>query len=423
MNTPDNGGPGELPGPGQSNGQSGGDGKDARQRAAAELRRTSLAADPNRSRKNVAYTAGGIALFVLFGLGLYAMRHTDAAPPNSAQEKPKIDESQPQSAPLDPSRQQAPASASSPSTPAAASNAADTELSRREALMRERQAAEAERERKKKEAMLEARKKSALFIDDSEGGQDSQSAPDATGTAAGEDASALAGRGRRRTGAGPNDSNSMFARAVANENEDEEKATKIDNLECKILPGRILEGNIKERTVSDLPGSVTVVLSSDTYGERGRIPVMPWGTRITAKLNPQVRKGQERVFIASATAYRPDGVTVHVDSPVADQLGTAGIDGDVNNHVGEILGMSAALSLLGAGASNYGVSGSDQYNSQAAYRAGVQQSLAQSSQQLLSGYANIPPTITTEQSKRVRIKVEHVLDFSDHCNPNNGEGQ
>jgi type IV secretion system protein VirB10 len=134
-----------------------------------------------------------------------------------------------------------------------------------------------------------------------------------------------------------------------------------------------------------------------------------------------VRKGQERTFIASAVALRPDGVKIHVDSPVADQLGSAGIDAEVDNHVGQILGMSAALSLLGAGSSTYGVSSSDQNNSMAMYRAGVQQSMAQSSQQLLGGYVNIPPTLKNDQGTRVRIQVEHELDFSDYCKSGDGE--
>lgn len=423
MNTPNDSGSGERPDPEQATGPSGDSERQERQRASAELRRTSLAADPNRARKNLAYTVGGIALFLLFGLGLFAMQHHDPAPSSSAQDKPKIDESQPKSAPLDPSRQQAPASATSASVPAAASSAVDPELARREAMQRERQAAEAERERKKQEALLEARRKSAIFIDDSEGGQDGQPGDDAAAGGASADRAALLQRTHHRTGAGPNDPNSSFARAVANENDGEEKATKIDNLECKVFPGRTIDAQIQQRTISDLPGSVTLVVTDNVYGEKGRIPLIPWGTVITGKPNPVVQKGQERIFIASASAFRPDGATIHIDSPVADQLGSAGLDGEVDNHVGQILGMSAALSLLGAGASNYGASSSDQYNSQSAYRTSIQQSMAQSSQQMLGGYANIPPTIKSKQATRVRIQVEHVLDFSNYCRPDDTDSQ
>jgi type IV secretion system protein VirB10 len=163
------------------------------------------------------------------------------------------------------------------------------------------------------------------------------------------------------------------------------------------------------------------MLDRDAYGEEGRIPLLPWGTRITGQPNPNVRKGQDRTFIATATAYRPDHVKIRLDSPVADQLGSAGLDGDVNNHFGQILGMSVVLSLLGAGASNAGASTSNGANSVSVYRDNVQSSLAQSSQQILGAYAGIPPTITNAQGSRVRIQVEHELDFSDYCNPADGD--
>jgi type IV secretion system protein VirB10 len=390
-----------------------------RVQAAAELRRTSLAADPGRARRNTAFTVAGVAALLLCGFGLYSMKHGAASAPSSFQDKPKIDEDTSKSAPLDASRQRLPASmASAASAPAASSAPVDPEEARRQAMLRERAAAEAAARHQKEQALLEARRKSAIFGADADGTGDAQS--DAAGQ---QDADANGHGLNHRSGEGPNDPNSAFARAVASEDDSAQKASRIDHLQCKILPGRILEGQLQPRVISDLPGSITVVLDRDAFGEKGRIALLPWGTRITGKPNSVVRKGQERSFIATAVAYRPDGVTIHIDSPVADQLGSAGLDGDVDNHVGRILGMSAALSLLGAGSSTYGVSSSDQNNSMAMYRAGVQQSMAQSSQQLLGGYVNIPPTIKNDQGTRVRIQVERVLDFSGYCKSDEGDDQ
>jgi len=414
LNTPPNQGEGA----GEETPDDRGAGSD-RARAAAELRRTSLAADPGRARRNTAFTVAGVAALLLCGFGLYSMKHSAASAPSGFQDKPKIDEDTSKSAPLDASRQRLPASmASAASAPASAP--VDADEARRQAMLRERAAAEAAARRQKEQALLEARRKSAIFGTDA----DADGAGDAQGDGGAQQNADANGHGlNRRSGEGPNDPNSAFARAVASEDDGAQKAGRIDNLQCKILPGRILEGQLQQRVISDLPGSITVVLDRDAFGEKGRIPLLPWGTRITGKPNSAVRKGQERSFIATAVAYRPDGVTIHIDSPVADQLGSAGLDGDVDNHVGQILGMSAALSLLGAGSSTYGVSSSDQNNSMAQYRAGVQQSMAQSSQQLLGGYVNIPPTIKNDQGTRVRIQVERVLDFSDYCKADEGGDQ
>jgi type IV secretion system protein VirB10 len=413
LNTPPN--LGEGPGEETPDDRSADAGAD-RVQAAAELRRTSLAADPGRARRNTAFTVAGVAILLLCGFGLYSMKHGSASAPSSFQDKPKIDEDTSKSAPLDASRQRLPTSmASTASAPAASDASVDPEEARRQAMLRERAAAEAAARRQKEQALLEARRKSAIFGADGDG----------TGDAQGDEAGQQDADGHglnHHSGEGPNDPNSAFARAAASEDDSAQKASRIDNLQCKILPGRILEGQLQPRVISDLPGSITVVLDRDAFGEKGRIALLPWGTRITGKPNSVVRKGQERSFIATAVAYRPDGVTIHIDSPVADQLGSAGLDGEVDNHVGQILGMSAALSLLGAGSSTYGVSSSDQNNSMAMYRAGVQQSMAQSSQQLLGGYVNIPPTIKNDQGTRVRIQVERVLDFSDYCKSDEGGG-
>nr|WP_249176457.1 MULTISPECIES: TrbI/VirB10 family protein [Burkholderia cepacia complex] len=187
------------------------------------------------------------------------------------------------------------------------------------------------------------------------------------------------------------------------------------------MPGQIIEATLRPRATSDLPGAVTFLVTRDTLGHQGRIPLIPWGTVITGRTNPVVRAGQERTFMPTATALLPNGEAVQLGSSVSDQLGTSGIDGDVDRHIGQIIGMSAVLSILGAGAATAGVSSDSGNNSAATYRQGVQQSFAQSSQQLLGGYANIPPTITNPQGSRVRIQVEQVLDFSEHCGPRRAE--
>ncbi|MGF6971674.1 type IV secretion system protein VirB10 [Paraburkholderia sp. JPY465] len=416
MNTPGN--PNDLP---HEDGQLGGGARDAgdslseRRRAADALRQTSLAADPARGRRQTFFTVAGVILFLLCAGGFYAMKH-DAPAPSSSSDKPKIDEDTTKAAPLDAGRQKLPVSMAAAASAPAASSSVDPEEARRAAERQRQAAAAAEQARRKAEAMHEARMKSGLFGSDTGG-----DGPDDAGGASADAQQGEAGLGRHSGGDGPNDPNSAFARSVANADDSTFKAQKIENLQCKMEPGAILQGHLLPRIISDLPGSITIMLDRDAYGEKGRIALLPWGTRITGKPNSSVRKGQERTFIASAVALRPDGVRIHVDSPVADQLGSAGIDADVDNHVGQILGMSAALAILGAGASNYGVSSSDRNNSSAMYRENVQSSMAQSSQQLLGGYVNIPPTLKNDQGTRVRIQVEHELDFSDYCKPDGEE--
>jgi type IV secretion system protein VirB10 len=156
---------------------------------------------------------------------------------------------------------------------------------------------------------------------------------------------------------------------------------------------------------------VCATVQRDVSGPQDRVKLIPWGSPVCGTYNAELRKGQDRLFVIWNTVRRPDGVQVSLDSAGGDQFGTAGMGGIVDTHFAEIFGMSALLSIIGAGASNAGVSSGDQYSA-AYYRQSVQQAAAQTSQQVLTPYINIPPTITVPAGSWVRIYVNKDLDFT-----------
>ncbi|WP_045123785.1 TrbI/VirB10 family protein [Xanthomonas citri] len=287
-------------------------------------------------------------------------------------------------------------------TPANATQADDPMKAQREQMGMQRR----EQERR----ILEARMKSAIIPPNSNNqaaasaqpvGDSGDQGPSNAGTLGG-------GSGER----GAQDPNSRFARAVSGNGVAVSKANQIDNLPYKVLQGKLIEAVLEPRAISDLPGMVCATVQRDVYGEQDRNKLIPWGSRVCGVYSAEVRKGQDRLFVIWNTVRRPDGVQVALDSAGADQLGTAGMGGIVDTHFAEIFGMSALLSIIGAGASNAGVSSGDQYNSTAAYRQSVQQAAAQTSQSVLQPYINIPPTITVPAGSRVRIYVNKDLDFT-----------
>jgi type IV secretion system protein VirB10 len=191
------------------------------------------------------------------------------------------------------------------------------------------------------------------------------------------------------------------------------KASTIGQLEYKILQGKIINVILDPRIISDLPGQICGVTQNDVHGAQGREKLIPWGSQICGTYRANIRKGQERVFIVWNQLRRPDGVEIAVDSGGTDQLGTAGMGGDVDNHYVQIFFNSFLLSILGAGSSTFGVNTEDNYNSEAFYRQEMQRSLATTSNQVLSQYTNIPPTITVPHGARAVIYVNRDLDFSD----------
>ncbi|MBV6855943.1 TrbI/VirB10 family protein (plasmid) [Xanthomonas campestris pv. olitorii] len=361
----------------------------------------SLVADDRKKKMS------GIAIAAIAAVGLGAvwyMKHGGSEP---AKPVGTSELSIPERKPVPKLKEQESASAaavtSTPAaTPANATQADDPMKAQREQMEMQRQ----EQERR----MLEARRKSAIIPPNSnnQAAASAQPAGD-SGDQGQSNAGMLGGASGDR---GAQDPNSRFARAVSGDGVAVSKANQIDNLPYKVLQGKLIEAVLEPRAISDLPGMVCATVQRDVYGAQDRNKLIPWGSRVCGVYSAEVRKGQDRLFVIWNTVRRPDGVQVALDSAGADQLGTAGMGGIVDTHFAGIFGTSALLSIIGAGASNAGVSSGDQYNSAAAYRQSVQQAAAQTSQSVLQPYINIPPTITVPAGSRVRIYVNKDLDFT-----------
>ncbi|MDO7934215.1 MULTISPECIES: TrbI/VirB10 family protein [Xanthomonas] len=361
----------------------------------------SLVADDRKKKMS------GIAIAAIAAVGLGAvwyMKHggSEPAKPVGTSEL-SIPERKPVPKLKDQESASAAAVTSTPAaTPANATQADDPMKAQREQMEMQRQ----EQERR----MLEARRKSAIIPPNSNNQAAASAQPAGDSGDQGQSNAGMLGGGSGDRGA--QDPNSRFARAVSGDGVAVSKANQIDNLPYKVLQGKLIEAVLEPRAISDLPGMVCATVQRDVYGAQDRNKLIPWGSRVCGVYSAEVRKGQDRLFVIWNTVRRPDGVQVALDSAGADQLGTAGMGGIVDTHFAGIFGTSALLSIIGAGASNAGVSSGDQYNSAAAYRQSVQQAAAQTSQSVLQPYINIPPTITVPAGSRVRIYVNKDLDFT-----------
>lgn len=353
----------------------------------------SLVADGRKKK------AGGIAMVAIAAAVLGAagyIKHVSSEPAKPAGNSelsiaerkpvPKLKDQEAAGVPVAASAAVAPVAPAT--TPVSAAPGDDPMAAQREQMEMQRQ----EQARR----MLEARRKSAII------------APNTNYPAAGVRGDA----GQVGTGGGAQDPNSRFARAVSGNGVAVSQAEQIDNLPYKILQGKLIEAVLEPRAISDLPGMVCATVQRDVYGAQGRHKLIPWGSRVCGVYSAEVRKGQDRLFVIWNTVRRPDGVEVALDSAGADQLGTSGMGGLVDTHFAEVFGMSALLSIIGAGAATVGVNPVDQYNSAAAYRQSVQQAAAQTSQSVLQPYINIAPTITVPAGSRARIYVNKDLDFT-----------
>jgi type IV secretion system protein VirB10 len=356
----------------------------------------SLVAD-DRKKKRSGIAIAALAVAVLGAV--WYVKHGGNGPANPGNNRDlTISERKPVPKLKDQEPASVPAVASAPAaTPASVTQADDPMKAQREQMEMQR--------REKERRMLEARMKSAI-VPPNNGNQLSAAQP--SGDVSDQEPGNAGVPGDR----GAQDANSRFARAVSDNGVAVSKANQIENLPYKVLQGKVIEAVLEPRAISDLPGMVCASVQRDVYGAHDRQKLIPWGSRVCGIYSADVRKGQDRLFVIWNTVRRPDGVQVTLDSAGADQLGTTGMGGLVDTHFASIFGMSALLSIIGAGASNAGVSAGDQYNSGAAYRQSVQQAAARTSQSVLQPYINIAPTITVLAGSRVRIYVNRDLDFT-----------
>lgn len=348
----------------------------------------------------------GVAIAAIAAAGLGAVWYMKHGVSEPAQSAGNSELSIPERKPVPKLKDQEPAN-----VPAVTSAPAATPASEAQTDSMRAQRAQMEMQRREQERrMLEARMKSAIMPSNLNNQAVEPAQPVSDSGDQGQTNTGLLGGSSGERGA--QDPNSRFARAMSSNGVAVSKANQIDNLPYKVLQGKLIEAVLEPRAISDLPGMVCATVQRDVYGAQDRNNLIPWGSRVCGVYSAEVRKGQDRLFVIWNTVRRPDGVQVALDSAGADQLGTSGMGGVVNTHFAQIFGTSALLSIIGAGASNAGVSSADQYNSAAAYRQSVQQAAAQTSQSVLQPYMNIPPTITVPAGSRVRIYVNKDLDFT-----------
>ena len=182
----------------------------------------------------------------------------------------------------------------------------------------------------------------------------------------------------------------------------------------RVLAGTVLETVLLNRINSDFSGPVNCMVTSPVYSHDRQRVLIPEGSKVLGEAQKLATLGQKRVAVAFHRLIMPDGFSVNLDQfKGLNQIGETALRDKVNNHYLRIFGMSVALGLI-SGFSNRGVtyygpgtSGTD------AYRAGVADSLSQSSQRILDRYINILPTVTILEGHRVKVYLTNDLFLPD----------
>ncbi|MBU1927082.1 MAG: TrbI/VirB10 family protein [Gammaproteobacteria bacterium] len=191
-------------------------------------------------------------------------------------------------------------------------------------------------------------------------------------------------------------------------------ARAILNADYTVASGEFIHAQLETAINSDLPGKLRAVVMRPVYAYVGDRLLIPAGSRLIGQYSSAVLQGQNRVMVIWNRLILPDGVAVDVNSAGTDALGRAGQSADaIETHFLERFGEASLLSVIGAGASNYGVNSEDQYNSAAQYRTAIADSFQQAAQQSLQNTLAVKPTLHVYQGQSINVFVVHDLSFYD----------
>lgn len=228
-----------------------------------------------------------------------------------------------------------------------------------------------------------------------------------------------------RSAGSSSDPNLAFAEGVASEAE-QVVARNVGNLNNMVVQGKVIEAVLETAINSDLPGNLRAIVSRDIYSETGKNVLIPRGSRLIGEYNTGILSGQRRVYIVWTRVIRPDGIDVMINSPGIDQIGRAGVQGDVDNKYLEIYSNAILASTITIGTAAVGdaVSGDDVTQTQNAI-GGTQttgsasaiatqqavQDIGSVTRSMTNRIVDLRPTITVDQGTRINVFVNKDLIF------------
>ena len=175
-----------------------------------------------------------------------------------------------------------------------------------------------------------------------------------------------------------------------------------------IIPkGNFLDCTLETAINSELPGMTTCVTAFDIFGADGKVVLLERGSKLVGETRGQVAQGMSRLFILWSQVRTPSGVVVELDSPGTDELGRAGVTGNINNHFWARFGAAILVSVIDGVIQGVVAQQESKGSTVVLNPQGGQQVM----DDILRSTINIPPTITVNQGTRVQVIVARDVDF------------
>lgn len=190
------------------------------------------------------------------------------------------------------------------------------------------------------------------------------------------------------------------------------KARLTQNRPYLLPKGRQIDCAMTTRTINEVSGFSSCIVTSNVYSEDGRTLLIERGSEVQGEYGAAMKRGQRRLFVLWDRVRTPKGISMDLGSPAADGLGTMGLPGYVDNRWVERIGSALLLSIVLDEISltqrdRYGETTQDTDEFTRTYSAA-----GNAVEQILADNLNIKPTLYANQGARVSIYVARDVDFS-----------
>jgi type IV secretion system protein VirB10 len=184
------------------------------------------------------------------------------------------------------------------------------------------------------------------------------------------------------------------------------RAQVLPTLRLLLPKGAFIDCTLETALDSTLPGMTTCITATDTFSADGSTVLLERGTKLVGETRGGVAQGAARVFVLWSEARTPTGVVIPLSSPGTDELGRAGLAGNVNRHFFQRFGAAILISLISGAVQ--GAVASQSSGSTVIYNPSGSQDVMT---EVLKETINIPPTVTKNQGDRIEVLVARDLDF------------
>jgi type IV secretory pathway VirB10-like protein len=204
--------------------------------------------------------------------------------------------------------------------------------------------------------------------------------------------------------------NRQYTKAKRWKNVLQDTASFPTDMKRVVMESSFIHALLIEAVTSELGGVVRASVQRNVYGSEGRFVLIPAGSKILGRYKPVKSLGQERIMIFWHRIVTPDGININtVDAEMTDQMGRAGITGEINRKYLKRYGMTFLISLLSAVAS-LNVSVDNEY--QADVVSGFSKNMLDLTKEILQeNMQNNKPVINIPAGTKIIVRITRDIFF------------